>query len=358
VIDHLWLFFVCLLAVAAPSAAQSPAATTPSTAAPSSTAPPLRRWFEIQSFTASTRYRFIESNSDVVSSNDLQYKEAFRARVNADAQHRYTLNIGVFSGSGFTSSWDNTGLGISDGDYHSHYVKQLYGAAIPVPGLEVQAGGLYVVRGETTEYTSYDEDSYLVGERVSVRRPREIFLDEVTVTRGMLGTTSTPNLFKRWDGFSHPNYTQVLTTKRFSPMVAGSLDYSTQAGADTIRAAVSLRFKASAPLQGLRYEMYRRVNAHPAGGFVLTAERTVSKQLRLQGGYATVDERYGNVNADRIQHGRRVFAVANIALAGPLSASLFATQALDAPYAISNRTRFDAILQYDVLAALKKTGKF
>lgn len=343
------VFFAVSL-VSAPLVAQSPA-TMPASE------PPLRRWFEFQNLTVYTRYRFIESNANVVSANDLQYKETIRARFNADAKRRYTVNVGFFSGSNFIGSWDNTGLGIRDSDYHSHYVKQLFGVAVPVPGLELQGGGLYVVRGESTEVTTYDDDGYLVGERVSIRRPMQLYVDELTVTRGSLGPSNTPNLFDRWDGFGHQHYTQVLAMKRFSPMVSGSLDYSGVAGVDTVRAAVALRFKATASLTGLRYEQYCRVNSQPAAGFAITGERPVTKWVRLQGGYATIDERFGNLNADRIQRGRRVFAMANLALRGPLTAALYATQALHSHYPVSNRTRVDAVLQYDLLATLRGRGK-
>ncbi len=338
------------LFIAAPVVAQSPAATP-------AAEPPLRRWVEFQSLTAYTRYRFIESNADFVSANDLQYKETIRARVNADAKHRYTVNVGILSGSNFVGSWDNTGLGINGRDYHSHYVRQFFGAATPMPGFELQGGGLYVIRGESTELTTYDDDGYVVGERVSIRRPAEFYLDELSVTRGALGPSNTPNLFDRWAGFRHQHYTQVLAMKRFSPMVSGSLDYSSVAGADTVRAAVALRFKATASLTGLRYEQYRRVNAQPAAGFAITAERSITTWARLQGGYTTIDERYGNLNADRIQRGRRFFAIANLALRGPLTAALYATQALHSPYTVSNRRRFDAVLQYDLLATLRGRGK-
>lgn len=349
------VLFFALLFFAVPAVAQ--------TRAPE---PPLRRWLDVQSLTLNARYRFIKSNAGVVSSNDLQYKESLRARFNADARKRYTANIGVVSGSSFIGSWDNTGLGIKAGDYHSHYVRQLYISAAPVAGLEMQAGGLYIVRGESTEFTTYDDDGYVVGERVSVRRPKGLYLDELSVTRGALGgpdkngvygVDSAPNLFDRWDGFNRQQYTHVLATKRFSPTVAGSFDYTRSSGADTLHAAVALRFKATAPISALRYEQYRRTNKFPAAGFAITAERPITKWVRLQAGYITIDERFGNLNSDRIQRGRRFFAVAAVPIHGPLSATVVANRALGAPYALSNRIRFDVVLQYDLLATLRGTGK-
>lgn len=327
--------------------------------------PPLRRWFEFQTFTLYTRYRFIESNAkslgstaNSITSNDLQYRETIRARVNFDAKRRYTLTLGTASGNSFISSWDNTGLGINDADYHNHYLKQLFAAAIPVPGLELQYGGLYITRGENTEFGSYDDDGYAMGGRVTVRRPKLLYVDDLTVTRGSVGPSNRPSVHDRWTRLDDPDYTQVLVAKRFSPMVSGSLDYSRQTGVDTVRAAVALRFAPTAAVNTIRYEQYRRLNARAANGFVLTAERPVTKWVRLQAGVASIDQFYGGLNADRIQRGRRVFAIANVPLVGPLAAAFFATQAFHAPYSISNRTRFDAVLSYDLLRTLRDTGVF
>ena len=344
--------------VSAPLLAQSqpmPPATAPKPAAE----PPLRRWFEIQQFALSTRYRFSENSKDVTTSSQLQYKDSFRARLNLDPQKRYTVNIGSFSGSGFISSWNNLGFGnntLFDGK--DHYVKQLYAAAVPVKGLELQYGGLYVNRGESDEWVTYDDDGYLVGERVSVRRPKELYLDEITVTRAAIGPLTTPNLTSRWDGLKNPDYTQVLGVKRFNKMVSGSLEYNRQIGADILRAAVTLHFSAKAPVSTVRYEQYRRVNLNAASGFGVWADRPITKYARLQGGYVTVDQFYGGWNADRMQSGRRFFANATIAIYGPVSGSLYVTHALDAPYAVSVNRRFDAIISYDVLNTLRRTGIF
>ena len=101
-----------------------------------------------------------------------------------------------------------------------------------------------------------------------------------------------------------------------------------------------------------------RFSAPAAADVVVTAERPVTKWVRLQGGYATIDERHGGRNADRILRGRRMFAIANVPIHGPISASIFATHALDAGYTISNKTRFDAVLAWDVLNSLRAPGKF
>ena len=348
------LAFTLLAASAAGAAAQTPAA--PPKPKPE---PALRRYIEFQQFVLSTRYRFIENNGDVTTSNHEQYREQIRIRGNFDRRKRFGVVTGLYSGTNFIASWDNLGPGTGEFDGHDHFMRQLYFSAAPVAGVEGQLGGIYVNRGETTEYIGYDDDGYLVGGRVSVRRPKSLYFDEVSVTRAALTKTNTPSVWKRWEDFDNPNYTQVLASKRFSTMTASSVDYTRVAGVTTMRGAVSLRFKAKAPLSSLRYEQYVRTSGpNKAAGFAVQAERPITKYVRLQGGYATIDERYGNLNADRIQRGRRFFAIANVPIKGPLSASFFATRALNEPYSVSNKVRFDAVIAYDIAALLRQTGKF
>jgi hypothetical protein len=38
----------------------------------------------------------------------------------------------------------------------------------------------------------------VTGERATLRRPRELFLDEISVTAGFLGDLTTPNVFRRF----------------------------------------------------------------------------------------------------------------------------------------------------------------
>ena len=335
-----------------PAAAQAPAPSrTPE--------PPLRRWFEFQQFALGTRYRYIQNSADTVTFDHMQYRDQIRGRVNLDAKKHYTINAGFFSGTTFISSWDNLGPGNTTFDGKDHFFKQLFVSATPVPGIEGQFGGLYVVKGESTEYTSYDDDGYLVGWRASVRRPQQVHLDEISVTSGHLGPASQPNLRDRWGTLDRPNYTQVLVGKRVSQSLSASADYTHFDHADTLRAGAILRFTPKAPVSSIRYEQYVRTSGpHPAAGFSVTAERAVTKWVRLQGGYTTIDQHYGGLNADRIQRGRRFFVLANVPIWGPLSAQVFATQALRAPYAISNDTRFDTIVTWDVLNSLRKTGVF
>jgi hypothetical protein len=320
--------------------------------------PPLTRWIDVQTLTVSSRYRFIENSDDRVTSNQLQYKESIRTRFNVDRDKRVTVNAGFFSGSSFISTWNNWGAGTGSFDGRDNYLKQLYLSVAPRRDLEFQGGGIYLRRGEDDDITTYDDDGYVVGGRVTIRQPRRLYVDEVTVTRGTLGPFDQPNLIKRWGDIAHPNYAQVLVMKRVHPRVAGSLDYSTQSGADTIRAAVTVRLPAAAPVTSVRYEQYRRVTHHAASGFALWGERTIGRRVRLQAGYVTIDRFYGGWNADRIQSGRRLFAIGTIPIRGGLSAQLFATQALASDYPLAIRRRVEVVLSYDLVPALRRAHLF
>ncbi len=344
----------------APSASSSGASTQQPAA--SSSEPALRRWLEFQTLSVNARYRYLDSNR-TGSSHDPQYKESVRARFLVDRQRRLSVNLGFFSGTQFIGTFDNLGLGINDGNYHSHYIKQLFVAAVPITGVELQYGGIYVIRGENTEITTYDDDGYIVGERLSVRRPKQLLFDEISVTRGLLGPTGLPNLFDRWYGLNHPNYTQVLLSKRLTSSLAVSADYTTVGGSDTLHAAAIYRLDSSRPVSSIRYEQYRRSSPDTAAGFAVTAEAHPVHRIRFSGGYTTVDERYdangsrAKLNSERMQRGRRFFVTANVPIVGALSSVVFFTKALPAPYELTNRTRVDVMFQYDLLSVLRRSGR-
>lgn len=299
-----------------------------------------------------TRYRVIETSAGRVTNNQLQHREQFRARFKFDPRGRYAVHAGVFTGSAFTSSWNNTGIG-TGGPVTNLRLKQLFASAAPVPGIQAQVGSLYVNRGESTEITTYDEDAYIVGERVQVMRPADVWLDEISFTNAQLGYLAQPSVTHRWDGFSHPNYRHLLVRKRFGD-IAASADFTAVAGARTVRAAVAVAFAPAS----VRVEAYRRVRLEPAGGFAVTVDRPITDWLRASGGYATIDLAYGGLNGDRFDRGRRAFATTTITFTRWLNLALFATRAFESDVVLPNRTRFDAVLTYNLLDSLRRTGVF
>jgi hypothetical protein len=313
-----------------------------------------QRWVELDALTLYSRYHFVENSANRTTSNLSQYKTVLRAHVNVDAKKRVTLNAGTATGATFISTWNSLGVGPGEFDPHHQYLKQMYIAVKPDKYWEAQYGSLYVRRGEEDEITSYDEDGYLIGERLTVKPSATFYLDEVVLTFGEIGPFNQPNALSRWQDPSHVNYSQVLVTKRVSPSLVGSLEYTTRSGGDALHVGVTVRLPKRAPIGTVRYEQYRRMTLHPASGFALWGERMFAGKLRVQGGYDTVDQFFGGWNADRIQNGRHLFAVMQLPLGAGFGVQVFGTRALSSSYSISIKSRVDVTINYDVLSAFRR----
>lgn len=337
--------------------------TAPAPAKPAAPAPPtgLHRWLDVQTGIADARYRLVESSAGVRTTNQIQHRQTFKAALKFDPAARYTVQIGVGSGTSFTGSWDTTGAGTGDADWNPA-VRQLFFAAAPVAGIEVQVGGLAPIRGESTEITSYDNDGFFVGERLSVKRPKALWLDELSLTFGRLGEFNEPNVFRRFDEWSDHNFGQVIVVKKFSPRVAGSLEWTTAADEDTLRQGVRVGIKETHVVDAVRLEVYERVTAADrpdsatGRGFATIVERAISKKIAMNGGYANIDRHNPTLNADRVVRGQRGFVELRYALTPELTVSTFYTRAFHNDFPVPNRTRFDLVVSYNVLKALQRNG--
>jgi hypothetical protein len=332
----------------------SAAAQTPQTSQPASDHK-WERWFELQAATITARYRFIEDSHGETANDQMQYQDVFRGRFKFDAAGRYSVNATVASGNQFIGSWNNTGAGTGNAATN-HYLKQLYVSAKPLPGVEIQYGGLGLLRGESSEITTYDNDGYIAGERVSVKSPKRLFFDEIAVTYAYLGDTNTPDLNKRWGRLKQSNYHQFLVSKKFGARVAASADYTFQSGTETLRQAVKLDLHETRLIDALRFEDYERVDVHPAYGFALAGERRLTRRFTLTGGYAHIDRFYGGLNADRFNFGHRIYLLGSYSLTQEFTVSTFYDHAVGKNYAESNRARFEVLFSYDLVKGLKRAG--
>jgi hypothetical protein len=324
-------------------------------------APAVKRWIEVQNVTVNLRYRYVETGAGVVTTNQLQHRETFRGRVKFDARARYALNVGLFTGVRFTSGWDNTGWGINPAQKNLAF-KALYFAAQPVGGIEAQLGGLYIVKGESTELTTYDEDGYVTGARVTVRRPKALFFDEISVTNayfvGGTGPTNVP-ISKRLPHIDEPNYQHYLIDKKLGTRAAVSADYTVEIDRKTWRQAINIKTKELRVVDSIVFEHYQRTNSTPANGFAITFEKALSKKVSLnQFGYARIDPGYGPLNADRFNVGNRAFAMITYAISPQFTASFFITTAVGANAALPQRTLSNTVITYNALPALRRTGLF
>jgi len=313
------------------------------------------RWFELQAATLTARYRFIEDSQGETVSSQIQHQEIFRGRFKFDAAGRYSFNASVSSGNQFIGSWNNTGVGAGNATTNL-YLKHLYVSARPFAGVEIQCGGLGLLRGESSEITTYDNDGYIMGERVSVKSPKRLFFDEIAVTHAYFGDLNTPDINKRYHRLKQSNYHQFLVSKKFGPRVATSADYTFQAGMETLRQAVKLDLHEARLIDSLRFEDYERLDVHPAYGFALVGERRVTNRFTLTGGYAHTDRFYGGLNADRFNFGHRVFLLGSYALAPEFTVSIYYGHAVNDNYTESNRDRFETLFSYDLVKGLKRAG--
>lgn len=360
------LFASVLLPVPAAFAQQAPPGSEPPTVQeepePSArtAATLVKRWLELQNATLNLRYRHVDTSAGVITTNQLQHRESLRGRLKFDRPGRYALNFGLFTGVRFTSGWDNTGWGINDAQKNLAF-KALYFAAQPIGGIEAQVGGLYIIKGESTELTTYDEDGYITGERVSVRRPNQLFFDEISVTNAyFVGGTGPANIpiSRRLPHIDEPNYQHYLVGKKVGKRAGLSVDYTVETGREIWRQAVNVNVPESRIFDSIIVETYERTNADHAYGFAITAAKALDKRLSLNGGYARIDRNYGPLNADRFNIGNRAFVMATYTISAQFTASVFVTRAVGHNGPLPQRTLSNTVFTYNVLPALKRTGLF
>jgi hypothetical protein len=330
---------------------------TPAVKAPAQKAPKaIQRWVDWQVGSVESRYRWIENSADVVTSDSLQHKQAFKAGFKFDAKGKYSLQAMAGTGSSFIGSWDNLGPGIGEPVW-TFNLRQLYLQAQPIKGIEATWGGQALNRGEHTEITSFDNDNYVLAGRVSVKRPNDLYFDELSVSAGYLGDLNTPNVIKRFDRWDEHNYTQVLVGKKFGKIVALSADWTDLNDISTLRQAVKVTTKQWTPIvDAVRFENYQQIEGVEAYGFSTAVEKAVHPKVVLAGGYADIDPAQGVLNGDRYIRGKRFFVEPKYQVLPELTVSLFYTKAFDNSFSVANDQRFDVVVQYNVLKALQKVG--
>ena len=362
----------------------------------------LSRWLDINTFSFSARYRSIFDADGVHTYDQGQQRSLLDGKAKLDRDGKYSIGFHFSSGHYFDWAYaDFAGGGTTEANQKSaarfasaadrqdaiesgpnasvypsggwaFLPRQLYLDAKPVDGLEVQYGSLGFNRGVNTEITSYDEDGYLAGERLVVRKPNQLYFDEVSVTYGYLGDILTPNFFSRYQRLSQANYHQFLLRKKLTPWLEVSTDYTYEV-THTIREAAYLKTKWAKAVDSVRFEAYQRPfdannvdtdNYASGSGFAITADKTLRKKFVLQAGFASIDSNYdvyahnGNnsiwafaLNGDQYGMGKRPFVRTTIKLAPSLSLFGFYTHTVGFNYArdgfLWNQTAFNTGMQID-----------
>jgi hypothetical protein len=334
-----------------PKPSETPTAQTQKSE-PTVFGPEFKRWFEIEAWTLSTRYRYIRTNAGVVTNNQQQWQMQFRSRFKFDAKAKYGVVAFVSSGNVFNGGWNNTGIGT--GDFQTNlYVKQLYFNARPNKKVEVQFGGIDINRGENTEITTWDNDGYITGERLIVRHPKALWFDEISATNGYLGDTSHPSIFGRLHRLNESNYHQLLVRKQATREIGVSADYTFWGGADFLHEAVRAKPR-NFLFTTLLFEVYQRVSEPGGYGFDAFAERVINRKFTVNGGFARVD-RFLILNADRFPPGKRVYGSAFFRPSKEFTFQSIIIQGLgELPVPSTHRTRFEIILTWNVVEALHR----
>ncbi len=348
-----------ILAAATGVCAQSPGNGEPAGPVPAhSVRASVQRWLDVQAANVLARYRHVVSSTGVLVANHMQDSFLLRPRVKFDAKGRYALSATLQTGNNFTASWNNVGWGTGGPRTTGVYLKHLYVSAAPIKGLDVSYGGLGFVRGESSEITTYDNDGYMLGGRVTIHRPEHLFLDEISVTEGYFGDPANPGISDRISKMGTVNYFDALAAKKVGKLVGLSGSYTYQDHADTLRAALSVRTPGARVVDSVRYEHYCRVERLPACGFAASLDKTPIAWLNLSGGYADIDPDFGGVNGDRYTRGRRVFEQVSVRVLRDFTVSAFATQAFDDEFVVANAQRFDLVVSYNALGPLQRAGFF
>jgi hypothetical protein len=316
------------------------------------------RWLELENLSIATRYVFQENGLRHTAASQAQHQVMAQGRFKFDAKGKISLNFGLGTGSYFSGAWNNSGWGNGTSGQGDVFLKQLYLSVKPAQGVEFQVGGLGFMRGESSPATSYAGVAYLVGERLVLERPKELFFDQVAVTYGYLGDFTTPNLNKRYHRLNESNYHQFIVSKGIGQRAAISVDYTFHNGAETLRQALSLKTRELRFVDSVKFENYQRVDVNPAYGFAVSGQKRLFDQLTVEAGFLQVDQHYGNVNPDNFYTGRRFFVGGEVELTKEFSLTFSTNRALWNNFNVPVRTHFDFGFKYNVLKTLKKAGIF
>jgi len=318
--------------------------------------PEFKRWLDIESWTLSTRYRYIRASSGTLTASQQQWQMQVRPRLKFDAKGKYSIAAFVATGGAFIGGWNNLGPGTGKPQTNL-YVKQLYLDVKPTKKVEVQFGGIGINQGEGTEITTFDNDGYITGERVIVRSPKQLWFDEISATNAFLGDVLRPSVFGRLHRLDEANYHQFLLRKQATKEVSFSADYTFWAGSDTFHQALRAKPK-NFLFTTLLFEAYERVSGPKGYGFDALVERAINKKFTINGGFARID-RFLLLNADRFPPGKRLYASLTFRPTKEFSFQPVIIQGVGhiAPPAIA-RTRLDIILTWHILETLHRRHIF
>ena len=350
------LFIALVFTSARWIAAQTVQGNSLEPAKPASAAPPAEtrasRWLDLQGGTLGFR-SMSQSAPSSPWITEVEYQFIARGRVKFDGAGRYGAGFRLSTGNMFRFAWNGTGA--ADTNFETNfYLKELFLTASPWKGFEIQYGGIGINRGESTEITSYSNNGYLTGERISIRRPDKLFFDEISATGAYLGDIYNPGIFHRMNRLGSLNYSQFMVVKKVHRRATVSVDYTSQEGVQTLRQACKITLPRNPLAESVVFEDYERLDYLPAWGYAVTIHKDPVPRLVMSGGVVRIDPNNTLLNADRMGRGSRVYIAANYRLWRDLNAAFYATKAYGDMYHVTKAARYDLVLLYDFMKALKR----
>ena len=341
---------------ASSSAAPVVMSTIPVVTPPATPKPLTARWLDLTTFSHSERYRNAFATGGWHVFENYQQRSLIEGDMKLDAEGRYRIGFRASSGRYFNWSYGSyTGQAflsrvLSQGFVTSYftpaayqsfrkatqtdpvgtatafaiksngwqfYMRELYFSAMPVQWVNVEFGSFSFERGLSTEITTYDEDGYLSGERIRIRKPQQLFFDEVGFTAAYFGDVATPNLFDRGSSLKKDNYRQLFANKQLFPRLGVSGEYTWLSGTDTVREAAVVHVPESRLIDSVRFEGYQRLNTvnlqglnvEGGSGLAVAAQKRLGR-LSGDAGFASIDRNYA-VYADS-----RFFEAVSFSLVG------------------------------------------
>ncbi len=304
------------------------------------------RWVAMTVASVGVRYFGDTSDTKGDSVYTAQHQELLGGEFRFDAGAKYTLQTLFASGAPFTTNWNTTSQG-------RIYWRQFYFEAKPAEGVEFQIGGLGMEPETFTDLIGYSEDGYLTGEKLALHRPGTLFFDTLSVTYGYLGDLNAPDMNDRFGRLHRVNFRQYLVSKKLGHAEA-SAAYTDQWGIKTVREGVRLHLGEEHVIDSVRAEFYERTNFAASRGFNIGAGKEITKRFAMDGGYASIDQNFGDLNADAFLHGNRIYLAGEFQVTRALRMFAMVNHGVNNNYALPNRSHVDAGFVYDILKALPK----
>ena len=375
-------------------------------------APTFDRWIDLKEMHFSLRYRGVFDSNNAHEFNQGQQRSIIDGKFKFDEKGKYGIVFHASSGKYFNYAYaDFIGGGNEkafDAEYvkadpiqqaamnayltptriaseenvggWSFYVRRLYLDLEPIPGVELQYGSLDINRGAASEITSYDNDGYVMGERILIKQPRKFFFDEASITYAYFGDLFKPNVFLRGGRLKQSNYHQFLLRKQVGKRLNTSFDYTFQNASHTLREAAEVKIPETRILDSVRFETYERLNqisfsevqdfVPGAKGYAVTLDKKIKHdRFSIEGGYAHIDPHQGvltqsessatlcmAVNGDSYGLGNRYFVRPTIKLTSSLDATGFYTHQIGTfsvpDQIVWNRQALNAGLVFDLKKAI------